>query len=201
MLSICKAVICDPRVVACFVTMCLIFSDDNVAEPYFTGWDPGTAMVLSIILGQAFALAIVRRWDAWSQGMLVLAVLGKCTLQPLFFMSDATLPLLGTFLLAHFIIAGFTRLSPVAQCNPHWIACCSLGCLAAVMIFAFLGFILHRALPSNGIWGFACINSPRVLFPYCFWSALKFHVNFPLPHCATHAEVTPRQHYPIKKQP
>jgi hypothetical protein len=149
-----------------------MFFDDNIAEPYFTGWDPGTAMVLSIILGQACALAIVRRWDAWSQGVLVLAVVGKFTLQPSFFFSDAVLPLLVTFLLAHFIIAGFTRLPPAALCNPHWILCCIIGCLAAVMIFALLAFSLSKATPANRIWAFACINSPRVLFPYCFWSAL-----------------------------
>ncbi len=181
MISLCKAVICDPRVVASFVTMGLIFLDDNASGPYFTGCNPFTAMLLSIILGQAIALGIVRQWDAWAVGFLVLALIGKVTLKQ-FFWPFAQTPVLYTFFVAHLIIAGFTRIRPAAQCNPHWIACCIAGCLSAVIVYHLTVLSASIEGPrANDVWEFACLNSPRVLFPYFFWTAFKFHSKPPLP--------------------
>ena len=188
MISLCKAVICDPRVVASFVTMGLIFVDDNASGPYFTGWDPTTAMALSIILGQAIALGIVRKWDAWAQLLLVLAIIGKCTLKQVFWIRHAEIPVLYTFFVAHLIIAGFTSIRPAAQCAPHWISCCIVGCLGAIIGFALFIYILsNQGDLGRGVWGFACINSPRVLFPYFFWTAFKSTPDDPLPASTPHA--------------
>jgi hypothetical protein len=159
----------DPRLVACTAAILWLAFDDNPAQPYATFWDPGAAVMLSIIFGDSLALAVQRRWDRVGVIYFSAGAFMKLCCQSLFYVQNAAFYDTAFLLVTHFLIAsGFRKFHPVATALRG-----NAGLVAvAVALVVLSPFEAHGHQSHSKEYAFYTYAAARAFVPYLFWTAL-----------------------------
>ena len=161
----------DPRLIACSAAILWLLHDDHPAQPYGTFRDPGAALMLSLIFGDALAAAVQRQWDRTGKWLFwtvtVFKVLG-C--QSVFYIQDAGLLDCTFLLVTHFVIGA------LAFRRSSFELALLRGVMGAAAVFAGL-VVFHQleqaADEHHSIKGlYYTYALMRALIPYLFWTAM-----------------------------
>jgi hypothetical protein len=160
----------DPRLIAGTGAILWLLVDDHPAQPYSTFWDPGAALMLSLIFGDALAAAFQRQWDRTGTWLFCLAAVFKLIGQSLFYVHDAGLLDCTFLLLAHFVIGAVAFRGSSFE----------MGILQGVAGIAavFVGLFVFQQLELDAQYHqsskalYFTYALTRALVPYLFWTTL-----------------------------